>query len=97
MSKEVKSIVNETNHNLWTLSKHVAKSINNTAAKVDVTVYGNSPLHRTNLEIPKTRNVIQKIPSNPPSPMAPSGVAILIVVPLLIAGIIGYGLYKRFR
>lgn len=46
-----------TNHNAWTLTKHVVQSINKGAAKIDVTIYGD-----------KTNGVVNSHTSASPAP-----------------------------
>lgn len=71
----------ETNHNAWTLTKHLAGTINRAAGKVDETVYGNG-----------NTNITVQIPPNPPivhNPTAPSfGGAVL--------GILGFAILIAF-
>jgi capsular polysaccharide biosynthesis protein len=72
----------ETNHSWWTLTKHVAHSVNNTAAKIDISIYSG-----------KTNAVIVQSPkpaSKPIDPNAPSGaaVALIAVLSLVTIGII---------
>jgi len=44
--------MDSTNHNAWTLTKHVAVSINKAAGKLDVHIYGGNPVATTNTIVP---------------------------------------------
>jgi hypothetical protein len=82
-----------TNHNLWTLTKHVAHSVNKTAGKIDVTIYGKktNALVQVKAE-PTPKAVIQvqpKAPEKPIDPNAPSGIGFIIAIGLLV----GCGIY----
>lgn len=60
------NFMESTNHNLWTLTKHVAQSINKTAGKIDAKIYGptNAP----------TTNAIVEVSPTPVTPEEPTNI-----------------------
>jgi len=76
--------MDSTNHNAWTLTKHVAVSINKAAGKLDVHIYGDKSVTNTNIIVPPI--------DIPPTNHDGLFQEILLVVVLLIA--VGIGVRK---
>jgi hypothetical protein len=88
-----------TNHNLWTLTKNVAHSVNKTAGKIDVTIYGsktNTAVQVKAVVPPKAViNVPTKAtaPERPLNPYAPSGIGLVFFV----VGFTAVSIFVYFR
>ena len=76
-----------TNHNLWTLTKHLAHSVNNTAAKIDISIYGG----KTNVVAVVPPKPVQR----PTDPSAPSGSSLLVGIAIFVA-FVGIILLRKY-
>jgi hypothetical protein len=78
-------MVTNDHHNIWTLTKHVAGSINKAAAKVDVKIYGHT--------VTQTQAILP--PSKPHAMLGISDVFIGIFA-LIMFGVMIFGWMNRF-
>lgn len=85
--------MSNTNHNIWTLTVNLGKSLNKGAAKVDAKFYP-TPVPTNNVV---TNTIVQDVfPPTPPNPDAPSGLGALLLG-LFFIGAIFYGVVRWHR
>lgn len=83
-----------TNHNTWTLIKHVAGSINKTAGKVDKVIYGppEAPKTATNVAPKITQPIIIKPEKHMSVGDVFVGIGLVVMIVIVIVWI-----WKRLR
>jgi len=78
-----------TNHNLWTLTKHVAVSVNKGAGKIDFKICGDKTNAVAHVPPPAPKE-----PEKPVNPLAPSGVGLLLAI-VIVLGTCAYVYRKK--
>ena len=83
-----------TNHNLWTLTKHVAVSVNKGAGKLDVKIYGGDPGPKVDAVIHMPTNK-PSLPPKPVNPNAPTGFGVIFAI-VVVGTALAYVFRKSF-
>lgn len=98
---DMNKFMENTNHNLWTLTKHVAHSVNKTAGKIDVTIYGGNSNSSVQVKSVAPKAVIEvpskpKAPEKPINPNAPSPIIAGFLIVALVLGVVFF-IRKKLR